>query len=228
MFKHILVPLDGSSLAESALPAAAAMASTLHAQVTLFHVIEQNAPEAVHHDHHLTQAAEAESYLAGMARQHFLKGVPVDWHVHTAEVRDVAASIADHASELNADLVVMCTHGRSGVRDMLFGSIAQQVIARGIAPVLLLRPHEPQAGEAFEIHRLLVPLDSESIHDDVFPYATGLAKAFGAELALLSVIPTYGTLVGEQAALSSLLPGTTAALLDIEENNTAQPPPGAS
>ena len=144
----------------------------------------------------------------------------MDWHVHTAEVRDVAASIADHAAELNADLVVMCTHGRSGVRGMLFGSIAQQVIARGNAPVLLLRPREPQTGEFFEIHRVLVPLDSESIHDDVFPYAIGLAKAFGAELGLLSVIPTYGTLVGEQAALSSLLPGTTAALLDIEESNT--------
>lgn len=220
MFKHLLVPLDGSALAESALPAAAVFASTQKAPVTLFHVIEVNAPEEVHHDHHLTRAEEAETYLKEIAARYFPKGISVDWHVHTAGEKDVAASIAAHATEFTSDLIVMCTHGQGGVRDMLFGSIAQQVIARGAAPVLLLRPREPETAAPFELRRILLPLDSESVHDDVFPVATDLARAFGAELALLTVIPTYGTLTGERAALGSLLPGTTAALLDMEEDAT--------
>lgn len=220
MFKRLLVPLDGSVMAETALRAAASLAGTLKIPVTLFHVIELKAPEAVHHDHHLKQAAEAEEYLQVIAARHFPREAEVDWHVHTAGVRDVASSIAAHATEFSSDLIVMCTHGQGGVRDMLYGSIAQQVIARGTAPVLMLRPDEIKTGEHFDIRRILLPLDSESVHDEVFPFATGLAKAFEAELALLTVIPTYGTLTGEQAALGNLLPGTTAALLDIEEDAT--------
>jgi len=220
MFKHLLVPLDGSKLAESALPAAASFAAALKAAVTLFHVIEEHAPEAVHNDHHLTEADEAEAYLKAVAEREFDKDIPVDWHVHTASVKDVAASIAGHAIELDSDLIVMCTHGKGGMRDIIFGSIAQQVIARGAAPVLLLRPGRSGEGEAFNIQRILLPLDSESAHDESFPCATHLAGAFRAELALFTVIPTYGTLTGKQAALGNLLPGTTAALLDIEADTT--------
>lgn len=220
MFKHILVPLDGSALAESVLPAAVTVATTLQASVTLFHVIELNAPEAIHQDHHLTGSDEAEDYLKSIAGKHFSPRFSVQWHVHTAAVKDVAASIAAHASEFGSDLIIMCSHGQSGMRDMLFGNIAQQVIARAAAPVLLLRPEEQSEKDQFSIHRILVPLDSESVHDEIFPFATGLAKAFGSEIGLLTVIPTYGTLAGEQAALGSLLPGTTFAMLDIEEEAT--------
>ena len=59
MFKHILVPLDGSSLAEAALPAAVSLAHTFKAPVTLLHVIEQDAPTEIHQYRHLTEAGEA-------------------------------------------------------------------------------------------------------------------------------------------------------------------------
>jgi nucleotide-binding universal stress UspA family protein len=62
MFKHILVPLDGSKLAEAALPAAVSLAQTFNAPVTLLHIIEQDAPEEVHRERHLTEAREAEAY----------------------------------------------------------------------------------------------------------------------------------------------------------------------
>ena len=220
MFKHILVPLDGSALAESVLPAVVTFAATVQASVTLIHVIELNAPDVVHQDHHLTESAEAEDYLITIAGSHFPPGILVQRHVHTAAVKDVAASIAVHANEFDSDLIIMCSHGQSGMRDMLFGNIAQQVIARAAAPVLLLRPEGQTEKGRFAIHRILVPLDSESRHDEVFPFAAGLARAFGSEIGLLTVIPTYGTLAGEQAALGSLLPGTTSALLDIEEEAT--------
>ena len=71
MFKHILVPLDGSHLAEAALAPAARIAGTLGAPVTLIHIIEQEAPREVHKDRHLTQADEAQAYLREVAARAF-------------------------------------------------------------------------------------------------------------------------------------------------------------
>jgi nucleotide-binding universal stress UspA family protein len=221
MFNSILVPLDGSHLAEAGLPAAASLAEKLNAPVTLLHVIEQNAPEAVHNERHLTQPQEAEAYLQGLAEQAFPAEAKVSWHVHTAQVTDVPASIVEHTGEFNPDLIIMCAHGRSGIRDVLFGRIAQQVVAKGLTPLLLLQPMVSQQ-KPFKLRRILLPLDDESIHDDSFPLAKILAKAYGAELALLCVIPTFSTLRGDEAATSTLLPSTTNALLDIKEEHAKE------
>jgi nucleotide-binding universal stress UspA family protein len=221
MFKSILVPLDGSHLAEAGLPAAASLAEKLNAPVTLLHVIEQNAPEAVHNERHLRQPQEAEAYLQGLAEQSFPAEAKVSWHVHTAQVTDVPASIVEHTGEFDPDLIIMCAHGRSGIRDVLFGSIAQQVVAKGSTPLLLLQPMISQP-KPFKLRRILLPLDDESIHDDSFPIAKILAKAYSAELALLCVIPTFSTLRGDEAATSTLLPSTTNALLDIKEEHAKE------
>jgi nucleotide-binding universal stress UspA family protein len=220
MFKHILVPLDGSHLAEAALAPAALIAKTLGAPVTLIHIIEQDARHEVHKDRHLTEADEAQVYLREVAARSFPSGVKVETHVHSAAVEDVAQSIVEHTREEFApDLIVMCTHGTSGVRGLLFGSIAQQVVAQGTTPLLLVRP--TTAG-TFQLKKIFVPLDSESVHDDGLSLSEELARAFDAELYLLSVIPTFSTLAGERAAASSMLPVTTTALLDIKEENTTE------
>ena len=216
MFKHILVPLDGSTLAEAALPAAVSLAQTYKAPVTLLHVIEQDAPEEVHRDRHLTKAVEAEAYLKKIAKRAFPPGIKVDLHVHTSPVADVARSIVDHSSdEIQPDLIILCAHGNSGVHALVFGNIAQEVAAASGKPVLLIKPDEKTA--PFELHHILVPLDNESVHDKALPTAESLAKAYGAELNLLCVIPTLGTLSGEQAAVSNMLPATATAYLDIAE-----------
>jgi nucleotide-binding universal stress UspA family protein len=216
MFKHILVPLDGSKLAEAALPVAAFLAKTLKAPVTLLHVIEHDAPEEVHRDHHLTDSAEAEAYLADAAKRAFPSKVKVDWHVHTAAVADVARSIVDHsADEFQPDLILLCAHGNGGMHDLFFGNIAQQVAAASGTPVMLIKPAESTI--PFKIKRILVPLDNESVHDKAIPIARQLAKAFKAQLDMLCVIPTFGTLSGEKAASGNLMPATTAAYLDIAE-----------
>ena len=216
MFKNILVPLDGSNLAEAALPPAASLAQTLNAPVTILHVIEENPPQEVHHDRHLTESDEAVAYLKDVAARAFPKNVMVESHVHTAEVKDVAASIIQHAKEeFNPDLIVMCAHGQSGFRDLIFGGIAQQVLAGRLTPLLLLQPKIAES-HPFVVRRILVPLDSESMHDTSLPYAELLAKAYGAEIDLLTVVPTYATLTGQQAAASSMLPATATALLEIK------------
>lgn len=219
MFKRILVPLDGSKLAEAAIPAAASLAKTLNAPVTLLHIIEKDAPQEIHKDHHITQADEASAYLQKVAKRDFPVDTKVDSHVHTAAVKDVAASIVEHAiTEFQPDLIVMCTHGNSGVRELLFGSIAQQVVAQGITPLLLIKPGI-DTSSTFKLDRILVPLDSGPVHDDSLPVTQELANAYRSEIYLLTVIPTFSTVAGETAAASSLLPATTSALLDIDVEN---------
>jgi len=219
VFKHILLPLDGSKLAEAAIPAAASLATTLNAPVTLLHIIEEDAPQEIHRDHHLTQADEASAYLAELAKRAFPADANVDWHVHTAAVKDVSASIVEHAiTEFQPDLIVMCTHGKSGVRELLFGSIAQQVVAHGTTPLLLIKP-EVDSSKTFRLDKILVPLDSGPVHDASLPVTQELAHAYKSEIYLLTVIPTFSTVTGETAAASSLLPATTSAMLDINVEN---------
>jgi nucleotide-binding universal stress UspA family protein len=216
MFKNILVPLDGSKLSEASLAAAAVLAQTLKSPVTLLHIIEQDPPTEVHKERHLTQPDEADAYLKEVAKRAFPAKTRVMTHVHTAPVVDVAKSIVEHATtEFQPDLIVTSTHGRSGVRDVLFGSIAQKVVAQGTIPLLLIKP----GGSGFKLDKMLVPLDPDSGHDDSLPFAEFLARSFHAEIHLLSVIPTFSTLTGEQAAASSLMPATTQAFLDIREEN---------
>ncbi len=145
MFKNLLVPLDGSHLAETALPPAAVLAQELHASVILIHVIERNAPKEIHGDQHLTNEGEACNYLETIAAQTFPESVQVEKHVHSEEVRNVARSIVDHASEYDPDLIILTTHGEGGLRDWVVGNIAQQVITLGQTPVLLLRPSDKPA-----------------------------------------------------------------------------------
>jgi nucleotide-binding universal stress UspA family protein len=218
MFQHLLVPLDGSSLAEAALPAAAYLAQRVGAWVTLVHVIEQDAPHEVHGQRHLADPDEACAYLADVAGRAFPPGLRVEQHVHTAAVSDVARSIVAHVDELAPDLIVMCTHGRGGLRTWLFGSIAQQVIALGTTPVLLIHPGGVGVPSRFACQHLLVPLDGDPDHEQGLPLAAGLAQTCGASLHLLRVVPTLGTLPGRHGTGARLLPGATSALLDLAED----------
>ncbi len=217
MYKNLLVPLDGSNLAEAALPAAASIARAFNSTVTLLHIIEKDAPEEIHKEHHLTNAKEAKAYLEETAGRAFPQKTRIRTHVHTAAVADVVNSIVHHAhKELQPDLIILCSHGRSGMHNLVSGSIAQQVVAQSTIPVLLVKPRRESFNQ-FNLRRILVPLDNESIHDASLPPTLELAKAFHAELDLICVVPTLGTLPGEKAATGSMLPSATAAYLNMEE-----------
>ena len=216
MFKNILVPLDGSKLSEAALIPAAYLADKLDSSVTLLHIIEQDAPAEVHKERHLTRPDEAEAYLKETARRAFPSKVKVETHVHVAPVSDVARSIVEHATtEFRPDLIVTCTHGRGGMRDVLFGSIAQQIVSQGTTPLLFVKP----GIRRFKMDTLLIPLDPDSIHDASLSVAETFAKTFDTELHLFSVIPTFSTLKDEQAAAGNFMPGAASAVLDMKEEN---------
>jgi nucleotide-binding universal stress UspA family protein len=223
--KRLLVPLDGSPMAESVLPLAVQLARKISASVTLVHVVEKDPPEKIHGQRHLTNSNQAEDYLRATASSVIFEGVNVNFHVHEAGVRDVSQSISDHTEELKQDIVIMCTHRSSllrtarGLRGMLFGTIAQQVISFGNVPVLLVNPSSianrklPVNNYTFE--NFLVPLDGNPDHEQSLAYASMLAKMCGARIHLLIAIPQFGTMSGEMTQTNRLLPGTTAKMMDM-------------
>jgi nucleotide-binding universal stress UspA family protein len=219
MFKRLLVPLDGSHLAEAALPPAVFLAVNLHVPVVLLHVIEKNAPEAIHGERHLTDPDGARTYLAEIARKFFPPEVKVESHVHTSEVSNVPKSIVEHIAEFSPDLIIMCSHGEGGLRDFFYGSIAQQVIGRGDTPVLLIQPGESENLPSFALRKIIVPLDGNPQHEEGLPLAAQLAQACAARLHLLMVIPTLGTLKSQPAATGLFLPASMRAMLDLAEEN---------
>ena len=221
-FRKLLVPLDGSRLAESVLPITLVLAKSFGATVALLHVMEQDAPETVHGQHHLANAEEAESYLAKVAETCDCEGILVELHVHPNLESDVVASIIGHSEEFGADAVILATHGWGGMRDILVGSIAQQVLRRGTKPVLLVKPSPDGAAQPLDLRRVLVPLDGSRSHDQtVLPVAEGLARAMSVELRLLVVVPTLGTVAGDKAAVATLMPSATSAALELEQEDAA-------
>lgn len=217
--RRLLAPLDGSRLAEAILPALVSLAGRLQAGVTLLHVLEQHAPAAIHGERHLSNVIEAEAYLHDIAARLRADNITSSTHVHADGASDVAQSIVAHAHELAADLVVLCAHGRGGLRGMLYGRIAQQVLHRGGRPILLIAPTDTGATPPFEPRVVLIPLDGTPAHEPALPIATAIARAFGAELYLIMVVPTLATLPDERAAAGLLLPTTMRAVLDLNQQS---------
>jgi nucleotide-binding universal stress UspA family protein len=218
MFKQILVPLDGSRLAEAAMQPAIWLGQHFNSALMLIHVIERNAPQEVHGDRHLTNNQDACVYLDEVAKR-IPEQIRRETHVHTEETRKVAASIAEHIQELDQDLVVMCTHGDSGFKQWMVGTIAQQVIGLGRMPVLLIRPDDSSRASFPGFRRILVALDEKSEHGCGLSLAGEMAQHLELPIVLLTVVPKLDTLSGKASATGKLLPMTTAVLLDIQEED---------
>ncbi len=215
MFKHILLPLDGSLLAEAALPAAAYLSGKFKAGVTLIHIIEKNAPREIHGQPHLRSAVEAAAYLKTISRQWFAEDLRVDCHVHTTEVDNVAESIVQHIGEFDYDLIVMCSHGRGRALHLILGSMAQKIISMGSIPVLIARPDENEEIPAFSCSAVLTPLDGDLDHEQALPVAKILATACQATICLAMVVPRFVSLSGQMTVTSRFLPGTVSRMLEL-------------
>jgi nucleotide-binding universal stress UspA family protein len=190
MIKRILVPLDGSTLAETVLPMACSLASSLQATLVLFHVVEKKAPEEIHGQRHLRDASGARSYLEELARQFTCSGVISEVDVHEVQEAGVSQTIRHHADELHADLIILCAHGSGGLRDIFFGSIAQQVIRQNTVPVLFFKPNSDPESNSQTISHILLPLDGSDTHEGAIPLAVELALKCQAKIHLLTVVNT--------------------------------------
>jgi nucleotide-binding universal stress UspA family protein len=211
----LLVPLDGSPAAEALLPAATMLARRLPAQVELLHVLERNAPDRVHGERHLTSESDAANYLQGIADQLAAEQVPVSWHVHLVRVGDIPLSIASHAAECGASLILLSAHGAGSPRSWLTGAVAQGVIRHAAPPVLLLRSG-PKRSVPFAPQEVVVALDTERQGEVALPPALRLARSLEIPLRLLMVIPTVETIPGDSSVAARLLPAGAAAGLNLE------------
>jgi nucleotide-binding universal stress UspA family protein len=188
MLNTILVPLDGSELAERALPPA--MGLIKHSGGKLVLVRAANTPGIPGPDRAEEQVrviAEAEEYLKTMALELKGRGITAETGVPYGPA---AEGILDEIRLRRPDLVVMATHGRSGLGRWLYGSVAEAVIGRSTTPILLTRAWhaEQPARAAAEYERLIVPLDGSPFAEAVLPLAGKLAATIDAELVLVWVI----------------------------------------
>ncbi len=142
MYKKILVPLDGSELAKVALDEAEKLSKTFGAEIILFQVVPfmpiYGSPELVTPlivDEKQKEAAE--KYLMNLGEELKSKGLKVAATVRTGQ--QVAVEIIDFAKEAGVDLIIMCTHGRSGISRWVMGSVALKVLTRAETPILLIR-----------------------------------------------------------------------------------------
>ncbi len=181
MYKKLLVPLDGSDLAESVLPYAMQLAGTFNAELALVFAVaslHEEVPE------HVTSAAagNAESYLKGVA-----SGLPQNLMPrYQVKAGDPAQVIVDAAETERDTLVIMATHGYSGLQKWLLGSVANKVIQVVNTPVLLLPQHAKCADEAqVKLERVIVPLDGSRLAECILATVVPLCEAMNMELIVV-------------------------------------------
>jgi len=192
MFKHLLVPLDGSHLAEAVLPFVYEISRRFRSEITLLHIIEKDAPDTIHGNNHLQKPADAEQYLVNL-KLTITHDVPsltpgqVYTHVHSEEQSNLAQSIVGHCDEIMPDLILLTHHGETGLRDRTVGSVAQQVIGAGERPVLLIHPN-PANETHKHFHQILATLDL--VHDpaSILKPLEEIMAAFSSKAILLSVV----------------------------------------
>lgn len=199
MQSKILVPLDGSPLAETVLPRAAAMA---HATSSVLLLTRVSAPSVVApptpwaiptrlvgYENTLQDMDLARDYLTDAALRLKQVGVPVET---TGLDGDPATAIVAYAEEHpEVTMVAMATHGRSGLSRWVLGSVAEKVLHAAPVPLLLVRPNGPldPAAPLPAIRTILVPLDGSIFAEQALESAFGIARATGAALLLVSALP---------------------------------------
>jgi nucleotide-binding universal stress UspA family protein len=185
MFRTILVPLDGSQLAERALSYAEVMAKANGARILLLRVVP--APRFAVGDPTPDQARairDAEAYLADAAAK-LTKPTIIETAVF---VGDAADSIIEEIDLRNVDLVVMSTHGRSGFGRWVYGSVADEVMRHAGVPVLLVPVSCQVSWPSSRPPRLLVPLDGSDLARVALVEAADLATWLEAEMYALRVV----------------------------------------
>lgn len=185
MYTRILVPLDGSPRAEHALPVAARIARAAGGTVVLIRAVSiptdlgtSFAPVTITSELIEAQEAGAASYLRGIAESAALVGISTETAVLTGSP---ALAILDAIVLRRIDLVVLTSHGRTGLARWALGSVAQHLVRHATTPVLVLREHGAPAlerqADTEHFSRILVPLDGSPLAEAALEPAAALAEA---------------------------------------------------
>lgn len=192
MINHILVPLDGSTLAECVLPHVIAIAPVTHARVTLVHVMEpmqtERGSQAIDPVEWHLQKQNSEKYLeqvAGRLKASGLLGVePLILEGNPAN------SVVDFARGNNVDLIVLSTHGQSGLSGWNVSGVVQKILLRAYKSILLVRAYLPSSAGKTKVRykRLFVGMDCSPRSEFVIPYAVSIAQHHKSHLLLECVV----------------------------------------
>ncbi|HEY7169011.1 MAG TPA: universal stress protein [Candidatus Binatia bacterium] len=208
MYTRILVPLDGSELAEQALPYARALAHGLGIPVDVVAVVDPEPLSVLANPDQGrtidTLVAESVSAMSAYLRpiKHDFDRAPVTERVEIGKPEDVLIEKA--AADKNT-LIIMATHGRSGIQRWMLGSVADKVLHGAANHMLLIRATEQGKtyGEA-SLTSVVVPLDGSPLAEQVLPHVTELAKKMKLDIALVrayalppAVATDYGFYSGE-------------------------------
>lgn len=189
-YRSLLVPLDGSPFGEQALPIACALAQRSGAALHLAHVYVPISPEGMPvMDAALIAAGHRSdrAYLERLRRQ-LLR--TTDLTTVSCAVLDGALirAIMSHAAAVQADIIIMTTHGRSGLARLWLGSVAGGIIRRASLPILLLRPRADATAGAATFDRMLIPLDGSALAEQILPHALVFGALQRTAITLLRVV----------------------------------------
>lgn len=193
MYEKILLPLDGSDLGQQAIPYAEKLAGRLGSQIKLVHVMGPHENKYSNmHKLYLQKIAEAiEKGTEQYAEKPGRDKIDIESIILAG---DPAQEIVDYANKENIDLIVMSTHGRTGITRWALGSVADRVLRATRKPLALIRARNirPNTLPQNIINRILVTLDGSEQSEVVLPYVEELASRIKAEVVLLHVLePNY-------------------------------------
>jgi nucleotide-binding universal stress UspA family protein len=193
MFDPILVPLDGSLLAECVLPHVVAIARAFNAKVILLRVLEKNRANGTTQLFDLLnwqiKKAEAKLYLEKISARLIKSQLRIDATVLEGLV---AESITEFAQGQDVKLIILSSHGRSGASQWGISSVAQKIILSAPTSVLIVRAHQPAFSELKEqpYRQILVPLDGSRRAENALPLITLLARFHKSRTHILHVVKT--------------------------------------
>jgi nucleotide-binding universal stress UspA family protein len=195
MYKRILVPLDGSQLAEMAIPYVEELAIHLGSEVILVNVRmpAENPDEPEHRVYISKMAAATEQDIKKSPTLPLGEKVKVESAIIGSPglLTHPAEEIIDYAEKENISMIVLATHGRTGITRWALGSTANKVARASKCPVLLIRA-KTDVLKSVHLGKILVPLDGSKQSEAVLPYIENLASKLKTEISLLNVVePPY-------------------------------------
>jgi len=191
MFKRILIPLDSSKLAECVLPHLVAIAQICEPEVQLLRVSEPFGVTArlrmIDPVDWQIRKAEAASYLSGIAERLQNAGLRVSTHIYDGRPSE---KIIEVAHSWDADLILMSSHGQSGISPWNVSSVVQQVILRVHRSLMIIRAYQPVTAGLTRLHyhKIFLPLDGSQRAEMPLVLAESLARAHGSEVLVAHVV----------------------------------------
>jgi len=181
--KNIAVLLDGSKEAAQAIPMARAVAKSTKAQITILSAVKEPSNARKKRTHHIV-VEERNTYLRRIVNDFINNGIRAHYVIREGSISDVTKQ---YIEEDGIDLVVTTTRGKSGKPHWLDGGISRKLVQLINVPILIVKYREEGYPPAPTVRHIMVTLDGSVYSERALPYARVLARAFGAELLLMSV-----------------------------------------